>query len=74
MGYSRKWCLLYGQLSGMVEPLGGLLGAAAAVQYASPVLPCALAFAAGATATLTPLWAGALPVLASGDEGGRSGG
>ncbi len=47
MGYSRKWCFFYGQLSGMVEPLGGLLGAAA-VQYATPVLPFALAFAAGA--------------------------
>ncbi len=47
MGYSRKWCFFYGRLSGTVEPLGGLLGAAA-VQYATPVLPFALAFAAGA--------------------------
>ncbi|XP_062508020.1 zinc transporter ZIP11-like isoform X2 [Corticium candelabrum] len=37
----------YGQLSGMVEPLAGVLGAAAVV-VAEPMLPYALAFAAGA--------------------------
>ncbi|KAJ9580957.1 hypothetical protein L9F63_023863, partial [Diploptera punctata] len=37
----------YGQLSGMVEPVFGLLGAGA-VTLAQPVLPYALAFAAGA--------------------------
>ena len=37
----------YGQLSGMVEPIAGLLGAFAVV-YAEPLLPYALAFAAGA--------------------------
>jgi zinc transporter 11 len=37
----------YGQLSGMVEPLAGLLGALAVV-VAEPLLPYALAFAAGA--------------------------
>lgn len=37
----------YGQLSGMVEPLAGLLGAFAVV-LAEPLLPYALAFAAGA--------------------------
>ncbi|CAK9023162.1 Zinc transporter ZIP11 (Solute carrier family 39 member 11) (Zrt- and Irt-like protein 11) (ZIP-11), partial [Durusdinium trenchii] len=47
MGYSKSWCFFYGQLSGMVEPLGGLLGAAA-VQVAEPILPYALSFAAGA--------------------------
>ncbi|TRY64553.1 hypothetical protein DNTS_008228 [Danionella cerebrum] len=36
-----------GQLSGMVEPVSGLLGAAA-VLFAEPLLPFALAFAAGA--------------------------
>lgn len=42
------WGLLrYGQLSGMVEPLAGLLGAFAVV-LAEPLLPYALAFAAGA--------------------------
>ena len=39
--------LRYGQLSGMVEPLAGLFGAFAVV-LAEPVLPYALAFAAGA--------------------------
>ncbi|PVD38355.1 hypothetical protein C0Q70_00969 [Pomacea canaliculata] len=37
----------YGQLSGMVEPIAGLLGAVAVV-IAEPLLPYALAFAAGA--------------------------
>lgn len=41
-------CILrYGQLSGMVEPVAGLLGAVAVV-LAEPLLPYALAFAAGA--------------------------
>lgn len=39
--------LRYGQLSGMVEPVAGLLGAVAVV-LAEPLLPYALAFAAGA--------------------------
>ena len=37
----------YGQLSGMVEPLAGVFGALAVV-IAEPILPYALAFAAGA--------------------------
>jgi ZIP family zinc transporter len=37
----------YGQLSGIVEPIAGVLGAAA-VLVARPILPYALAFAAGA--------------------------
>lgn len=41
------WSLRYGQLSGMVEPVAGLLGAGAVV-LAEPLLPYALAFAAGA--------------------------
>lgn len=40
-------CVFYGQLSGMVEPLGGFLGAWAVV-HVEPLLPYALAFAAGA--------------------------
>lgn len=40
-------CLRYGQLSGMVEPFAGILGAMA-VSVCEPVLPYALAFAAGA--------------------------
>ncbi|MBC7262251.1 MAG: ZIP family metal transporter, partial [Chloroflexi bacterium] len=37
----------YGQLSALVEPIAGVLGAAA-VLIAQPALPYALAFAAGA--------------------------
>ncbi|KXJ12159.1 zinc transporter ZIP11 [Exaiptasia diaphana] len=37
----------YGQLSGMVEPIAGLLGAYAVI-VAEPILPYALSFAAGA--------------------------
>lgn len=37
----------YGQLSGLVEPLAGVFGCVA-VQIAQPLLPYALAFAAGA--------------------------
>ncbi|EQC37125.1 hypothetical protein SDRG_05352 [Saprolegnia diclina VS20] len=38
---------MWGQLSGLVEPIGGLLGAFAVV-YVQPILPYALSFAAGA--------------------------
>lgn len=37
----------YGQLSGMVEPIAGLVGIFA-VSFVKPLLPYALAFAAGA--------------------------
>lgn len=40
-------CARYGQLSGMVEPIAGMIGALA-VTICEPVLPYALAFAAGA--------------------------
>ena len=46
-GMSRARSLWYGQLSGAVEPLAGVAGAAA-VLVVSPILPYALAFAAGA--------------------------
>lgn len=46
-GMSRLKAFWYGQLSGMVEPIAGLLGAAAVI-YIRPLLPYALAFAAGA--------------------------
>ncbi|TKS90157.1 Zinc transporter ZIP11 [Collichthys lucidus] len=46
-GVSTWTAFWYGQLSGMVEPIAGLLGAFAVV-LAEPLLPYALAFAAGA--------------------------
>lgn len=46
-GFSTWKSLWYGQLSGMVEPIFGVLGALA-VGLAQPALPYALAFAAGA--------------------------
>jgi ZIP family zinc transporter len=44
---SRGRAFWYGQLSGIVEPMAGVLGAAA-VLLVQPILPYALAFAAGA--------------------------
>ena len=46
-GMGRFRCFWFGQLSGVVEPVAGLLGAAA-VLHVQPILPYALAFAAGA--------------------------
>jgi len=46
-GMSRWKSFLYGQASGMVEPVAGVLGAAL-VLLIRPLLPYALAFAAGA--------------------------
>jgi ZIP family zinc transporter len=46
-GMSRGKCFWYGQLSALVEPVGGV-AAAALVIVMKPVLPYALAFAAGA--------------------------
>lgn len=46
-GIGRGRCFFYGQLSAIVEPVAAVVGAAAVV-YATPVLPYALAFAAGA--------------------------
>ena len=46
-GMGRLKSFWYGQLSGMVEPIAGLLGAAAVV-FIRPLMPYALAFAAGA--------------------------
>jgi ZIP family zinc transporter len=46
-GFSRGRSFWYGQLSGIVEPIAGVLGAVAVV-YAQPILPYALSFAAGA--------------------------
>jgi len=46
-GMSRLKSIRYGQLSGVVEPIAGVLGAAAVILM-RPILPYALAFAAGA--------------------------
>lgn len=46
-GLSRGKSFWYGQLSGLVEPVAAVIGAAAIV-WVSPILPYALAFAAGA--------------------------
>lgn len=47
MGMSRKKSFFYGQASALVEPVFGVLGALA-VAFFAPILPYALAFAAGA--------------------------
>ena len=46
-GMSRLKAFLIGQGSGLAEPVAGVLGAAAVV-FMAPLLPYALAFAAGA--------------------------
>ncbi len=46
-GLSPRRCFWFGQLSGVVEPVAALLGAGA-VMIIRPILPYALAFAAGA--------------------------
>mgnify|MGYP000970359155 CR=1 FL=1 len=46
-GLSRLRSFWYGQLSAIVEPVAGVLGAMA-VLWMQPILPYALAFAAGA--------------------------
>ncbi|MBF8983407.1 ZIP family metal transporter [Lutibacter sp. B2] len=46
-GFSRTKAFVYGQASGAVEPIAGVIGAVAVVAM-RPLLPYALAFAAGA--------------------------
>lgn len=46
-GLSRRKSFLYGQASGIVEPISGVIGALL-VTRVTPILPYALAFAAGA--------------------------
>ncbi|HNX38449.1 MAG TPA: ZIP family metal transporter [Candidatus Cloacimonadota bacterium] len=46
-GISRWKSFFWGQFSGMIEPIGGVLGALM-VQLARPILPYTLSFAAGA--------------------------
>ena len=46
-GFSRRKAFAYGQASGIVEPIAGVIGAFAVIAM-KPLLPYALAFAAGA--------------------------
>ncbi len=46
-GLSRRKSFLYGQASGLVEPIAGVIGALS-VTLIKPIMPYALAFAAGA--------------------------
>jgi len=46
-GYSKRKSFFFGQASGMVEPLAGVIGALLVV-YVEKILPYALSFAAGA--------------------------
>ncbi len=46
-GFSRTKAFLYGQASGIVEPIAGVIGAFAVIAM-KPIMPYALAFAAGA--------------------------
>jgi len=46
-GVSRTKSFFWGQFSGLMEPIGGVIGAVAVLQ-ARPLLPWAMAFAAGA--------------------------
>lgn len=46
-GWSCLKCFWYGQLSAVVEPVAGVIGAAAVI-FSQPILPFALSFAAGA--------------------------
>lgn len=46
-GFSKFQSFWYGQLSAIVEPIGGIIGAGL-VMISKPILPFALAFAAGA--------------------------
>lgn len=46
-GMARRKSFFYGQMSGMVEPIAGVIGALA-VTIMQPLLPYALSFAAGA--------------------------
>lgn len=46
-GFSRLKSFWYGQLSGVVEPIAGVIGAALVIMM-KPILPYALSFAAGA--------------------------
>lgn len=65
-GFSRNRSFMIGQLSGIVEPLAAMIGAAA-VFLVKPILPYALAFAAGAM--LFVVIEELIPESQSGDHG-----
>jgi ZIP family zinc transporter len=46
-GLSKRKAFMYGQASGIVEPISGVIGALAVIMM-QPILPYALSFAAGA--------------------------
>lgn len=48
-GFRRREALWYATLTGLIEPVGGLIGVSV-VAFARPLLPAGLAFAAGAMA------------------------
>jgi ZIP family zinc transporter len=48
-GFSRKKAVWYATLTGLVEPVGGLIRVSV-IALARPILPSGLAFAAGAMA------------------------
>jgi zinc transporter, ZIP family len=47
LGYSRRYAVVVATLTGLVEPIGGLLGVVSVTLF-HPILPFGLAFAAGA--------------------------
>ena len=47
LGYSPLYALSVSTLTGLIEPIGGLLGASV-VSFSEALLPCGMAFAAGA--------------------------
>jgi ZIP family zinc transporter len=65
-GFTRRKSFMVGQLSGVVEPVAAVIGAAA-VFLIKPILPYALAFAAGAM--LFVVIEELIPEAQSGDHG-----
>lgn len=68
-GLSRKKAFLYGQASGIVEPISGVVGAIAVIAL-RPILPFALTFAAGAM--IYVVVEELIPEGSRGEDGGHS--
>lgn len=68
-GLSRKKAFLYGQASGIVEPISGVIGAIAVIAL-RPILPFALTFAAGAM--IYVVVEELIPEGSRGEDGGHS--